>query len=89
VDYEMLLLLHCCHYLAMPHISAGINGGPTSVTSASAGEVSVSYDAAMVDPNNSETWTTWGQQLFGPNGLRRAQGPFGATGKGPPIRHRM
>jgi hypothetical protein len=87
-DYEILLLLHVCHYIALPHIQAGINGGDTSVTSASAGEVSVSYGEAQLDPKDPTTWTTWGLQLWGPNGLRRAQGPFGGVGKGPPLRHR-
>lgn len=92
-DYEMLLLLDVCHNLAMPHIQAGLNGGSTSVTSASAGEVSASYGGANIDASDAQTWTTWGQTLYGTGkpktgGLRKAQGPFSATGKGPAIKFR-
>lgn len=92
-DYEILVLLDLCHHLALTLLGSGINGGTTNVASASAGEVSISYSAVAVDASDPQTWTTWGQQLWGvgkpkTGGLRTSQGPFTVAGKGPNIRFR-
>lgn len=98
-DYDLLVLLDVCHWLAVPQLkwmgNGNGNGGQLVVMSASAGEVSVSYSAPPgVVATDPQTWTVWGQQLFGTGGppkkggLRSAQGPFASVGNGPPIRHR-
>lgn len=85
-DYKELILLHICHAIALPLIKAGLNG-QVGVTSASAGEVSVSYGAlgGAIVVNSNFDLTEWGQEL---QRLRKAQGPFAAMGNGPPIRFR-
>jgi hypothetical protein len=85
-DYFEIVKCHTCHMIALPLIGSGQNG-QAGVSSASAGEVSVSYGSPGGAIKVDSTWdlTEWGQEC---KRLRIVNKNSMSVGNGPPIRFR-